>query len=248
MEPKIKIGDKVNKLTVEKELGLRLIDKKNGKNARFWLCRCECGNTIEVRTSRLTGKVAISCGCVRKDALLRYAKSRPHSRDKYPKEYTCWANIKNRVFNPDYHAFKFYSKVGMSVEWAESFEKFLLGVGEAPKDMEDASLDRVDTTKGYFPGNVRWATKEQQSRNQRLRSDNKSGVSGVRLDTNGREKWIAYWYELDGKQGKASFAIEDYSSSEEAFNLACAARRDAINRLNKEGAGYSETHGVEVVY
>ena len=29
-----------------------------------WLCRCECGNYVEIRGSALTGGVTKSCGCL----------------------------------------------------------------------------------------------------------------------------------------------------------------------------------------
>lgn len=50
---------RINKLEV-----LKLSDKKSG-NKSFWWCKCDCGNTKEIRSDRLSGKdLAISCGCV----------------------------------------------------------------------------------------------------------------------------------------------------------------------------------------
>ena len=53
----------------------------------------------------------------------------------------------------------------MSDRW-KSFEQFLADVGERPSSQH--SLDRYPDNNGnYEPGNVRWATRDQQSRNKR---------------------------------------------------------------------------------
>ncbi len=52
----------------------------------------------------------------------------------------------------------------MCEEWLGSFELFYAHVGARPPGM---SLDRVNNDEGYRPGNVRWATASEQSRNQR---------------------------------------------------------------------------------
>jgi hypothetical protein len=46
----------------------------------------------------------------------------------------------------------------------ERFETFLADMGERP---EGRSLDRKDGTKGYEPGNCRWATRVEQNNNKR---------------------------------------------------------------------------------
>jgi len=45
------------------------------------------------------------------------------------------------------------------------FASFLAYIGERPS--LEYTLDRVDNSKGYEPGNVRWATHKQQQRNRR---------------------------------------------------------------------------------
>ena len=45
-----------------------------GHNARgegLWLCRCDCGNTIEVVTYSLRSGNTQSCGCMAKEVLLK---------------------------------------------------------------------------------------------------------------------------------------------------------------------------------
>lgn len=50
------IGKKYNRLTV-----IQLAYKRNKRN--YWLCQCDCGNTIIVETTRLTMGITRSCGC-----------------------------------------------------------------------------------------------------------------------------------------------------------------------------------------
>lgn len=60
-----------------------------------------------------------------------------------------------------------YGGRGIAVcrQWRRSFESFLAAVGRKPTPSH--SLDRIDNAKGYKPGNVRWATREEQARNRR---------------------------------------------------------------------------------
>lgn len=44
------------------------------------------------------------------------------------------------------------------------FERFLAAVGERPS--RDHTLDRIDNTKGYVEGNIRWAKKSAQAKNK----------------------------------------------------------------------------------
>lgn len=58
-----------------------------------------------------------------------------------------------------------YKNRGISVcaRW-NVFELFLQDMGERPAG---TSIDRIDTSRGYEPGNCRWSTPTEQSRNRR---------------------------------------------------------------------------------
>jgi len=59
-----------------------------------------------------------------------------------------------------------YTRHGITVceRWANDVAAFYADMGDPPKGM---TLDRIDGTKGYEPGNCRWATYAEQNRNLR---------------------------------------------------------------------------------
>jgi hypothetical protein len=79
--------------------------------------------------------------------------------------YRSWRAMKERCYNSNNKEFHRYGKKGISVDpaWEDSFEQFFTDMGERPKGK---TLDRIDGTKGYEPGNCRWATYREQKLNQ----------------------------------------------------------------------------------
>lgn len=72
-------------------------------------------------------------------------------------------------------------------EWQHDFPAFLAYIG--PKPTPKHTIDRIDNAKGYEPGNVRWATREEQNRN---RSSNRV------LTHNGASRCLAEWAAVTG--------------------------------------------------
>lgn len=71
-------------------------------------------------------------------------------------------------------SYAIYGGRGIKVcpEW-RSFEKFIADVGEKPTPAH--TLDRIDPDGDYEPGNVRWATRKEQSANRRKGIYNRKG-------------------------------------------------------------------------
>lgn len=82
-------------------------------------------------------------------------------------EYRCWASIKSRCLSPTHDVFDIYGGKGISIcpEWQNDFQAFFDYVGPRPSPLH--SIDRYPDRNGnYEPGNVRWATKKEQTHNR----------------------------------------------------------------------------------
>lgn len=84
--------------------------------------------------------------------------------------YVTWRNMLMRCYNPKYQGYRYYAERGIGVcdEWQKDFWAFASHVGDKPTPKH--TLDRSDNAKGYEPGNVRWATVQEQRRNTRAAS------------------------------------------------------------------------------
>lgn len=95
-----------------------------------------------------------------------------HGQSRTP-VYRVWTQMNNRCANPRNEDFPRYGARGISVcaRWRDGdgvrggFETWLDDVGKRPS--RHHSLDRIDNDGDYEPGNVRWATWQEQLSNTR---------------------------------------------------------------------------------
>ena len=105
-------------------------------------------------------------------------------------EYYAWNDMKKRCYCKTYKQYKDYGGRGITVcdSWRNSFVQFISDMGEKPD--KTLSLDRIDNNKDYTPENCRWATKQQQTRNQRKQENTSSKYKGVSWDKVNKV-WVA---------------------------------------------------------
>lgn len=151
-------GERFGRLVALKHAG------RSEKGGTLWLCRCDCGNEKVVFAANLGRKNTTSCGCERKRVASK--RARTHGMRRSP-EYRTWAGMLTRCTNPNDKSFERYGARGVTVcdRWRHSFENFFADVGPKPSPFH--SLDRWPDCRGnYEPGNVRWATDDEQRRNK----------------------------------------------------------------------------------
>lgn len=119
--------------------------------------------------------------------------------------------MKRRCYDPKCARFEYYGGRGVIVcdQWRGSFDRFFLDVGPAPS--RSHTLDRIEPTKGYEPGNCRWATHREQVLNS----------SRPRwIVANGEKLHVADWARRLGVDASAIFhRIRKGWSEQEAVTI-----------------------------
>jgi hypothetical protein len=94
--------------------------------------------------------------------------------------YRKWDSMLGRCYRPTHPAWPWYGGKGVQVceRWRSSYAHFLADMGEAPAGYW---IDRIDTSKGYEPGNVRWVTPKQSAANRKQRGKVPESIKGRAL-------------------------------------------------------------------
>lgn len=146
------IGKTFNNLEV---IGFEKVSNTN----THWNCKCLiCGSITVVSRPNLKSGNTTDCGCMRSKKISDVNKTHGQSNSS---TWKSWSRMRRRLRMGAKHS-PIYGKIKMQDSW-NSFENFLLDMGERPEGM---TLDRIDNEKGYYKENCRWATQAQQNRNR----------------------------------------------------------------------------------
>lgn len=151
---------------IDKRFGMLTVIKKADERGK-WICRCDCGNEKAFYRSNFDGGTTRSCGCLK--------RTRFGSNSKYWKGYGgisgyVWNGIRRAARDRDlafdigieaaWNLFERQQKrcalSGMSISLPVSVEKSC----SAYDGRWTASLDRIDSKRGYVAGNVQWLHKD----------------------------------------------------------------------------------------
>lgn len=127
-----------------------------------WVCRCDCGNDVVLRTDHLRSGESRSCGCLR----VEEGESRATHGMSRSKPYAVWCGMIRRCENPKDTSYARYGGRGISVcdRW-KKFENFWQDMSSGYR--EGLEIDRENNSLGYCKENCRWATDDEQARNKR---------------------------------------------------------------------------------
>ena len=163
-------GDTFGRLTV-----LKPLRKRGSSGHRRALVICVCGNVKAVVIQKLHNGDTTSCGCARleRTAAMGLA-TRKHgaasSGGKRHPLYDTWSGMVRRCHDPRRKDYPRYGGRGIEVcpEWREDPRAFIAYAEKLEHYGEPGyTLDRVNNDLGYKPGNVRFATWEEQNHNRR---------------------------------------------------------------------------------
>lgn len=152
------VGQKFGKLTVIKET-----KKNKGQRQSWWICKCECGEEIRKNTWDLRHEKYNRCRKCRKKEMCGDGNCHWKGCGKVPATFM-------RRIESILHRGSRILEINITLEYiSDLFEKqnkrcALSGVDLHFEDKEHrdttASLDRIDSKKGYIKGNVWWVHKD----------------------------------------------------------------------------------------
>lgn len=178
MKIKDKTGMRFGTCTV---VGFNSMRKTETDSRAVWNMLCDCGATFtNYRLSDL--KRCRSCNNEH-IANLKFKHGESTNRTG---AYTSWGAMLKRCNDKNCKSYEKYGGAGIIVcaEWdltkGGSYLNFLEDMGQRPKG---TTLNRINGAKVYSKATCEWATYSVQSRDQRLRQSNKSGMRGVRVKT-----------------------------------------------------------------
>jgi hypothetical protein len=163
------IGRRFGRLVVELRSESKVFP--SGQKQPQYVCLCDCGQTTIVLARNLVSGNTKSCGCLAVDTRTKHQ----HYGDVV---YKAWDNMRSRCYNTNIPQYEGWWGRGITVcdEWKNDFQVFYDYVSKLPHFGEEGySLDRIDNDGNYEPGNVRWATRFEQTHNRRCSKNEYKG-------------------------------------------------------------------------
>ena len=156
--PKDIVGQRFDRLTVLSYAG--------SARGALWLCQCDCGNTV-VKPGYVLSRVARGrtkfTSCKTCAPTLRWRRRFVHGFCSN-RIFRIWRLMHGRCYASGTKPFKYYGAKGITVceEWFDY--RVFIAWAEAHGYAPGLTIDRINCTGNYEPGNCEWVTKAENSR------------------------------------------------------------------------------------
>ena len=188
----IKLKEKINIIKDNKIVGYKII----------YLCKCDCGTIKEVDRNSLVYGKSTSCGCYNKERI--YQINKKYNKYDLSNEYGIgWTSNTNEEF---YFDLEDYDKIKDYCWYSEQRNKYLVNksnnnnktirmhrliMNVDNENNKNILIDHINhNTLDNRKANLRIVNKSKNEMNKGLRSNNKSGYTGVYYDKK-IKKWVA---------------------------------------------------------
>lgn len=180
-------------LTNQKFGRLKIIERAedfcypNGRKETRWICKCDCGNIVTVRSYMLKQGYTKSCGCLSKEITTEIGKrNKRYNCFEFKEDYVIGYTRKGERFYidlEDYEKIKdiCWSYSGNYVIGKEDgkhirLHRLIMNLSSEDKRVVDhINHNTLDNRKS----NLRIVNRSQNAMNRVVRANNKSGVPGV---------------------------------------------------------------------
>ncbi len=182
--PESMIGKEFGQLTV---IALDVARSKQ-KGARYYLCKCECGNDHVALGYLLRSNQTSRCYA----CFIQSKENRKVFRAKFGRHrfghpiWHDWMVMRRQCINPLHPGYKYYGALGIKVcdRW-KSFQAFCEDMGE-DKPI-NTHLVRLDTTKDFYKENCKWG-QFQETEGYKRRKERARGQYYARKERARRKK------------------------------------------------------------
>lgn len=223
-----KEGQRFGRLVTLEPVGL--VETRLGRR-QTWKYLCDCGNTVELKTSAVRSGNTQSCGCYKVDRTKEVHTTHGKAGDYI---YEIYHGILGRCSNEKDSAYLLYGGRGIKVcdRWTEDqpkgFLNFYQDMGDRPSKYH--SIDRINVDGDYEPSNCRWATESVQATNRRQKHNNLVGYTGVsEVRSKGILKGYRARWSVEGEGFCEYFLFRVYG--EDALEKAIKRRSEALQEI-----------------
>src|SRR5579859_840043 len=117
---------------------------------RRWPCLCDCGNELSVKTAKLINGHTQSCGCKQRDSVVK----KNHESTKRSDAYWFLYAAKRRAIQKGLEFTLSENDLGIVIPSRCPLLDIPIFRSKGGFSPNSPSLDRIDSAKGYIPGNV----------------------------------------------------------------------------------------------